>query len=119
MHAVTILCCRSTLQLAEVDVEASYLLASPSDRGSGAASRMSRGHSRAPSTASAASWDSSVLGPPQQHSSSQRLVQRNAHTSESGSSFSRTSLQVGNELQVVSFHSILRRLLFGELSDQV
>lgn len=43
-------------------MEACYLLASPADRGSGAASRLSRGHSRAPSAASAASWDSSALG---------------------------------------------------------
>lgn len=49
-----------------MDVEACYLLASPSDRGSGAGSRLSRGHSRAPSAASAASWDSSVLGTTQQ-----------------------------------------------------
>lgn len=70
MHMSDLLYRHSNSCLVEVDMEASYLLASPLDRGSGAASRMSHAHSRAPSTASAASWDSSALGSAQHHGSS-------------------------------------------------
>ncbi|KAL4420694.1 hypothetical protein ABPG75_010350 [Micractinium tetrahymenae] len=57
-------------KVAEVDIEASYLLDDSSSGGgaSGVPSQLSRMHSRAPSASSAASWDSSL--PAHSHSSS-------------------------------------------------
>lgn len=60
--------CGMSCPAAEVDVEASYLLDDSSSAASGAPSRLSRIHSRVPSTGSAASWDSSL--PAHSHSSS-------------------------------------------------
>ncbi len=59
--------CAGFAASAEVNVEVSYLVEG-SSRAGGASSRLSHMHSRAASTSSAASWDSSM--PPQSHSSS-------------------------------------------------